>query len=217
MTTATEIVTDAMRWLNRLSPGETLNADDLNFGFERLNVIVDKLSANRTFLFRQVITSAAQTGNITLGAGSWSAVPYGSHIVSVSVDGEEIARITPEQYAGEYDTTTSGSPSMWAQDGGANLYFVPVPDGQTIKTAHRVAVAEFADVTTDYDMPPGWKAYLGAALAVSLAPTFNPAALVALVREKKEAEKAVSWVEPAIADTLSYHLPRHRSRILTGP
>lgn len=216
MATAVQIVTDAMRALNRLSPGETLAADDLVAGFDRLNLIVDTLSASKAFLYKTVITSAAQTGNITLAAGSWAAIPVGTRLVSVSVDGEEIPRITPKQYAAEYDTTTSGSPTRWTQDGHAAVQFVPVPNGQTVKVAHAVSVSAFADTTTDYTMPPGFKAYLAAATAVKMAPVYNPKMLVALLREEKAAAKAVAWVEPAIAGTLTYQMPRERSRILAG-
>lgn len=216
MATAVQIVTNAMRSLNRLSPGETLNADDLAAGFEHLNLIVDTLSASKAFLYRTVITSAAQTGNITLAAGSWAAIPVGTRLMSVSVDGEEIPRITPEQYATEYDTTSSGSPTRWAQDGLASVQFVPVPNGQTIKVAHGVSVTTFADTTTDYTMPPGYKAYLGAAVAVKMAPVYNPQMLVALLREERAAAKAIAFVEPAIAQTLSYQMPRDRTSILQG-
>ena len=67
---ALAIIIDAYERCNRLSPGETLGADDAAFGFRRLNLLVDEMSASNTFLFKSVLTSAAQAGAITLGAGA---------------------------------------------------------------------------------------------------------------------------------------------------
>ena len=74
---AIDIITDAYERCNRLSPGETLSADDAAFGLRRLNLLIDELSAQPLFLFKDTLTSAAQTGNITLGVGAWAAIAAG--------------------------------------------------------------------------------------------------------------------------------------------
>ena len=217
MTTATEIVTDAMEWLNKLSPGETLNADDLARGLARLNTIVDKLSAKAPTLFKSVITSAAQTGNITLAAGSWAAIPSGTVIAHLAVDGLEIAQITMAQYLALYDTTITGTPTQWAHDGMANIYLYPVATGQTIKTLHRVSVSSFADATTDYTLAPGFKAYLGIELACSLAPSItgkDPSG--SLIRERRDARAVVGNLAPAVIDYHGYGQIVHYDNILNG-
>lgn len=52
MTRALDIIIDAYERCNRLSPGETLSADDAAFGLRRLNLLVDELSAHPLFLFK---------------------------------------------------------------------------------------------------------------------------------------------------------------------
>lgn len=42
MTRALDIIIDAYERCNRLSPGETLSADDAAFGFRRLGLLVDE-------------------------------------------------------------------------------------------------------------------------------------------------------------------------------
>jgi hypothetical protein len=216
MATAVEIVQDAMAWLNRLSPGETLNADDLSRGFDRLNTIVDKWSATRAFLYKSVITSATQTGNITLAAGSWAAIPVGTEIVSISVDGDEISQITMQQYASLEDVTTTGSPTFWAHDGLANIYLVPVANADAMELLHRTTVTAFADTTTNYTMPPGYKAALGITLACSLASVYNPGILPLLKIEERSAMQAVNSFKPMILDTFSYTEPTERGLIFNG-
>jgi hypothetical protein len=216
MPTALEIINDGYARLNRLSPGETLGADEAAFGFTRLNLLVDHLSAKRQFLFRSVLTSAAQTGNITLAAGSWAAIPVGTKIISATANNEPLTPITMQQYNELYDTTTAGQPLVWAQDGLSNVYFVPVPSGETIKLQTQVGVATFADQTTNYTMPQGYQDALGAMLAARLAPTVLGSVPASVEREARAGAMAVGVHVPMIVDVHSYTKRSEHSRILTG-
>ena len=138
--TAIAIIEDAYQRCNRLSPGETLNADDAAFGFLRLNLLVDKLSATNQFLFKNVITSAAQSGPITLGVGSWAAIDPGDNIVSMvttSIAGGTsfvpMSPLTMQQYNTLPTPTDSGAPCYYAQDGLNTVFLHPVATGQTLK------------------------------------------------------------------------------------
>lgn len=201
---ATSIITDAMERLNRLYPGETLNADDAAVAFRRLNLLVDEMSSKTKFLYRSVLTSAAQTGNITLAAGSWAALPVGANIVSVSVSGVTIEKLTMLQYSGIYDRTTSGSPTAWAHDGAATVHLVPVANGQTVEILTSTTATAFADLTTDYTVPPGVENALGAALAVRLAPTMLGKVPDGLVRAERAAMAGIMGSMPAVMDVYGY-------------
>lgn len=102
MTRALDIIIDAYERCNRLSPGETLSADDAAFGLRRLNLLVDELSAHPLFLFKDTLTSVAQTGNITLGAGAWSAIAAGTEIIGAACDSLPMLPITVQQYNEQY-------------------------------------------------------------------------------------------------------------------
>jgi len=140
----------------------------------------------------------------------------GTEIASVSVDGLPIDQITMTQYAELSDVTTAGSPTLWATDGLSNVYLVPVANGQTIEVLHRTTATSFADTTTSYTMPPGYKAALGISLACSLAPIINPSMLAALKMEERSAMSGIQAFKPEILDTYSYNASASRGNILNG-
>lgn len=213
---ALDIITDAYERLNRLSAGETLNADDSAKGLRRLNLLVDEWSAKVQFLYRSVLTSAAQTGHITLASGSWASIPVGTNILAASVDNIPLSELTMQQYAGLIDRTTTGSPVAWAQDGLGTVYFVPVPNGQTIQLLTSVGASSFADLTTTYTAPPGVENALGASLAVRLAPSTIGKVPPELLRAEKAALVGVMGVNPSIVDTREFSRAIPAGNILSG-
>lgn len=210
------IVTDALEWINRLAPGETLNADTAAFCLRRLNTLVDEWSAQAQFLSRVFITSAAQTGNLTLGIGDWADIPIGSVIVSVAIDGWSLAQLSMDRYATIVQPTTIGSPQTFTADGMGSILFYPVPNGQTIKIETRQGVQAFDDLDTEYAAAPGYAAALGVSLAVRIAPTLLGVVPAALVRAETRARNAVQKSDPAIIDSDSFQVPRANGGVLLG-
>lgn len=200
---AQDIIQDAYERCNRLSPGETLSADDADYGLRRLNLLVDELSAHPLFLFRDVLTSAAQTGNVTLGAGSWAAIAPGSDVISIACNDLPLGRISVQQYNEQHRPVTTGTPEVFAHDGMATIYMSPEPTGQTLTIQTRATVSEFADLTTDYTLKDGWASALGAGLAVRIAPNIIGAIPADLIRAETKAMAGVSGYEPAIVDVCS--------------
>lgn len=201
---AISIIQDSYERCNRLSPGETLNADDAAFGFRRLNTLVDELSANNQFLFKSDLTSAAQSGHITLGVGPWAAIVPGDEIVSATANNLPLAPITMRQYNELYAPTVTGVPTVYAQDGLGTVYLWPTPTGQTIKLQTRTGVSAFADQDTDYTMPDGYASALGAALAVRIAPSVLGNIPPYLLRAEQKCMGVISKYEPAIIGVDSY-------------
>ena len=215
-----EIINDAYRRCNRLSPGEVLSGDDLEFGLLDLNVIVDELSAKRMFLYKALFTSNAQTGNITTGAAPWTAVPVGEEIRGVYVDNVPLLVATPEDFASIVDPTLSGIPYMYSYDGYNTISLYPRPAGQTLKIMTGTGVTQFADFTTEYLLPPGYKAYLGARLAVKRAPSIAKLTVLEkqnLDREETKAALGIMNYEPAILNVHGYgQYKRQGGSILYG-
>lgn len=207
--TARSVIVDALERLNRLAPGETPDADVLDVSLRRLNLLVDELSASGQFLFRSVLTSAAQTGHITLGSGSWAAILPGTDVVGCIVDDLPISRWTMAQYQANYLPAETGSPAYFAHDGHQTIYFWPVPDGQTVGLLTLAGVAEFADLSTSYTVPKGYANMLGAHLAVRLAPSLIGRLPPELLKAEKDS-KPTSYV-PAIIGAAG-----PRSNILNG-
>ncbi len=204
MTTALTIITSAYARCNRLSPGETLNADDAAFGFLRLNEFVDELSAQNQFSFHGVITSAAQTGNVTLGAGSWAAIAPGTEIISATASNIPMSPITLRQYNELYKPADTSVPVVWAFDGLSTVFMYPTPSGQTVSLQTRTTVTQFADLTTDYVLPAGWLAALGAGLAVRIAPNILGQVPASLIRAEAKCMGAVDGYEFAAVDVDSF-------------
>lgn len=199
---ALEIITEAYGRCNRLSPGETLNDDDTERGFALLNSLVDEMAAKSLYLFKTTLTSAAQTGHITLGAGAWSAIAPGTEIVGVTVNDLPLSPVTMTQYAEQVAAT--GSPMVYVPDGLSTVYLWPTPNGQTVKIQTRGSVATFVDRTTDYTAPPGYKSAMSAALAVRLAPVVIGNVPVKLEKDEKRLMGNISAYEPAIVDVGSF-------------
>lgn len=202
--TALATIEDAYGRCNRLSPGEVLSADDALYGFTRLNTLVDQMSAEAAFLYRDILTSNAQTGHITLGTGAWAAISPGDPIVSATASNIPIAQYSMQRYNMIYDTTMVGLPRIYAPDGLSTVFLWPVPNGQTIKLQSRVGVAAFADLTTAYTVPNGYKNLLAASLAVRVCKKITGKMDADVVKEEIVAIGSVRGYEPAFADSYSY-------------
>ena len=212
--TALSVITAAYHKLNKLSPGETLDADSAALAFDELNLIVDTLSAKRQFLYKDVLTTGTQTGNITLAAGDWATIPAGTDIVSMTAAAIEMAPITMSQYNALYDPTLAGTPQVWAHNGLSTVYLWPVPTAVAMVMHTATGVATFADQTTSYPTPQGYQAYLAAALAVVLAPPILGRLPPELVRAETQAKSGVGNYEPAIVDVYSYTQPARGTSII---
>lgn len=214
--TALSIIQDAYERLNRLSPGETLSADDAAFGLRRLNLLADELSAKNQFLSRDLVTSVAQTGNITLGTGSWAAIASGDEIIGIATDNGPLSPITVQQYNNLYRPLSNGEPTVYAHDGLSTVFFSPVPTGQTLRVQTRIGVSQFADQSTAYTVPPGYKAFLGAALAVRCAVTLLGRIPPELMMAERRCADGVGSYKPAIIDVYSFATNAQNYNILNG-
>ena len=80
-TTARSIIEGALSFgLNRLSPGETLDADTANTCLTALNMICDEFNGSGGFLFRDLMTQSTAISAASAGVGRqqldwpWGAV-----------------------------------------------------------------------------------------------------------------------------------------------
>lgn len=216
---ALDVIQSAYKRCNRLSPGETLGADEAAFGFTALNELMDELSAQDQFLYQSIFTTATVTGaSITLGTGAWAAIQTGAQIISGEAAAFPMAPITMEQYGQIYDNTLAGLPRVYSHDGLATVFLYPVPTSVVVKFQTRVGASAFADQnTTSYSVPGGWQSALSAALAVRIAPNVIGNLPPALIRAEKRLMSAVDRTDPKILDVLSYtRQPRNSGSILRG-
>lgn len=187
MTTARAIITLALEGMNKLAPGETVDADVAVLCLRRLNSIADGWSAGRAMMPQDLIVSGAVTGqSLTLAAGSFAAIGPGDEIISAQADGYPMSLITMQQYNNILIKSTAGRPELFAPDGLSTVFLFPASAGNTINLLVRKAFTVFADLDTAYVMPSGYEGAFAATLSVALAPSLLggvPPALIAAERK----------------------------------
>jgi hypothetical protein len=201
MTTARTIITLALESMNRLSPGEVLDADLAAACLRRLNAIADDWSAGRDMTPQDVIAAGAVVGrSLTLAAGAFAAIPAGEEIIGAQADGFRMDPITMQQYNEIQLKDQAGRPEVWAWDGLATVYLYPAAGGNTISLLTRAPFASFADLDTAYTLPAGYQGAFAASLAVAMAPALLGGVPPGLLAAKKEAlfNVANANVRPAI-------------------
>lgn len=219
MTTATTIIEDALRFgLNRLAVGETLDAETGAVCLRALNQIRDEWNGGDLGLFREILTtSSAITGaSGTLGT-HWAGLPSGVMILGATYKegglDMPMEPLTMQQYHEQvHDKTQASSPRYYAHDGAATVYFWPALAAEQITLRTREQAVEFADLTTDYTFPPGYKAAFSALLAEKVAPTMIGGIPPTVSRDASRARQRLAMrnVSPAIIGG------KTRGNILTG-
>lgn len=193
--TARSIVSDALRLINRLSPGETLDADAAADCLASLNSIADEINGSGTFLWREVLTASSPiTGDSGALGVDWPSIAVGTLILGATVnDGtdEPMSPLTMAQYHALSSKDTTGTPCCYAHDGAATVYLYPVPTSRVVTLRTRAAMSEFADLDTEYSMPAGYRANLAALLAERVAPVLSPEMLGHATRAAGRARAAL--------------------------
>lgn len=201
MTTARTIITLTLEGMNRLAPGETLDADLAAACLRRLNAIADDWSAGRDMMPQDQLVGGAVTGaSLTLAAGAFATIGAGDEIIQAQADGFPMDPITMQQYQNILLKNQSGRPQVWAWDGLATVYLYPAAAGNTISLMTRAAFASFADLDTPYTLPSGYQGAFAASLSVAMAPALLGAVTPSLLAAEKKALYNVSnsTVRPAI-------------------
>ena len=201
MTTARNILTLALESMNKLSPGETLDADVAAVLLRRLNSIADSWSSGRDMMFRDVLTSGTATGtSISLTTGAFAAIGAGQEILQIQADGYPTEPVTIQQYNNIFLKTQPGRPQVWVSDGLETVYLYPAAVGNTLSILTRQAFSSFADLDTVYTMPSGYEGAFAASLAVAAASALVGKVTPDLMAAKREAMQNIAngTVRPAI-------------------
>ncbi len=220
MTTARSIIEGALGFgLNRLSPGETLDADTGASCLVALNMLCDEFNGSGGFLFRDVMTQSAAISAASAALGTaWASLTPGTQLLDAihnDTDGDEVLTWMPfEQYQAIFDKTTASDPEYWSWDGYATVYFYPVPTSALISLRTKQTFSDFADLDTDYGMPQGYKSALSAMLAEKMAFQLVGQIPAKVTRDASMARQRLAGknMQPAILQPAST-----RQNIITGP
>ena len=207
MTTARQIITSALTYrLNRLSPGETLDADLAAMCLSALNEIADDMSGAGTLLWRVQLSSATVSGVTATMGTTWADVEPGQEIEGVTYNNGggdfPVNQLSMEQYHEQVriKSLAGGLPRFWAYDGQSTVYFYPACTGQTLTIRVRASAPTFADLDTDYVMPQGYQSAFAAFLAELVAPALLGGVTPAIEKAANAARRriAAQVMEPSI-------------------
>lgn len=184
LTTAGKIISQALDGLGLRGAGQTVDGTVEKDVFYRLNVMVDGMNLGPTFAYTQletVFNLPAATVSVTIGPGMTVNIPRPTRIeessfVRVSGNDYPLTPVSREEYNGIMQKGQGGSwPSRVFYDAGnptGNLYFWQTGLCE-VHLVTRVAVASFADVTSQYTLPTGLERMLWSSLAEEIAPDFQ--------------------------------------------
>lgn len=183
MTTARELISDALGDIGVLDPIETMSAEQAQHGLRALNRIIDSLNAQRLALYAvRDVAATFSGGSAQVGPGLAvnTAHPLrlepGCYYVKSGISyplplwsREDYNAAVLKAQAGEYprgiyyDRQLPGTVYVW-----------PVPAAPVEYHLQMLQpLADFADLDTDYSLPPGYKDLLYWSLCERLPAGYN--------------------------------------------
>lgn len=183
MPRALEIINRAYQILGVKASGEALSAGEANDGLLALNSLID--SWRTEFLYVYVIQEIVYTltpnqQTVSIGPGADIDVPVPLKLESVpftrssNIDYPMRVVLRPEYESIQMKTSGASYPTLIYYDRGyptGQLYFYPLPAGAyDLHLFLQQQLTEFADQSTDYLLPPGYKRALEYSLAEELSP-----------------------------------------------
>jgi hypothetical protein len=207
MTTANQIIGQALGLLGVRSSADAVPGSDAVIALERLNTLLDGWRAQSLFAYAtQTITGTlpASTATRTIGpAGQLVASPRPTRIESMfytsgSTD-YEVKPFTAEEYDRIPDKTITGlGPDFYYFNPGlaaGTLSFYPLAsENVTLTIRLWLQVTAFADLTTDYTLSPGYLRALVYSLAEECGPDFEREAPPSVLRTAANARTLLKRV-----------------------
>ena len=210
MATAQEIITQALINIGELGQGEDPSTEDLNNALVRLNGILGSWSTERLSLYtvkRGQVTLVAGTQDYTLGpTGTFTT--YGRPVLiqtaAIIIPGTTIRfqmnMLTAKQWSIIPEKGVQGVlPTDFYQDGeypNMGFHVAPIPTGTPAMEFYFWAeLTQFASLSAELSMPPGYLDALTYTLMLHLSPAYNKPidpAIVALAQSKKQAIQTIN-------------------------
>lgn len=214
MTTARELVSDALNDIGVLDVNETMTAEQAQHGLRTINRIVDRWNARRLQIFaisQVVATFSGATASIGPGLTIDTPSPLrllpGGYYVKSGLsyqlpvwDRESYNAVILKSLSGEYpsgiyyDRQIPGTVYVWPVPSAPLEYHLQVMQ----------QLSEFADLDTDYTFPAGYKDAFFYSLCERLPPAYNlPVGALAAAEAKKARDTiAKNNTEVPLLDTV---------------
>jgi len=184
MTTALDLITDALLELGVVGAGDTVSPEDAAFGLRKLNSRLEVWSnARLTFpVLQELSVTLTGAASYTLGPGGSPAVsrPLSiDHATAIDSGGLEypVGVLDQNQWDGIVQKDVTGGPPdyVWYRAGNTNgtVYVYPKATGYTLKLDVQGVLASFAATTTSATLPEGAAVALHLALADDMAAAYG--------------------------------------------
>lgn len=201
MTTALQIIERAYSLLGYKDASEPLTGADTEYALGVLNTMIDGWSTQSLFIVSTAEVVASITGaSAGVGPGLTFDTPRPVRVEDGSfsrIGGVDypVKWIDRETYAGiSLKQVQADFPQYAHYDAGmasGTVYFYPLPmAGAEFHLAVQVPLAAFADLTTNYPLPPGYEKALQYSLAEELSPGVKDLP-VSVVRAAANARRAI--------------------------
>lgn len=222
MTTALQIVSRAAEIIGYKDPDETLSGGDSTNFLGILNSLVDGWNTQRLFIVAVAeVATTISTSPVTIGDGQTVDVARPVRIedgsfIRISGSDYPITWVTREQYDSIVDKGVTGDfACVGYYDAAlptANVYLWPVPTSPvSLHLQLQSQLSEFADLSTEYTLAPGYKKALEYSLAEELTPGRRPLdpQVMRLAASARRAIKNTNFESPQI-DQAPYMTPYTR-------
>lgn len=203
MTTALDIITDAMRESGILTLQETPSNDEAVAGLSRLNRLVRNWSNTGNLAFERVTESfplSNQVISYTIGSGGDfdTARPQKivqAHVQQGSVD-YALNIVSDKVYQSVIYKTIGGLPEMLNFTNEfplATINIYPSPGSlYTLVLTSEKPLTEYATLSTSVSLPPGWEDALVSNLSLKLSPIYGQPVTPEMVAAAKESKAMIS-------------------------
>ena len=182
-TTATVMITDALKEIAVIGEGETPSAEMLADGLRMLNRICDTLANDNDFAYYASQAQMALTGQQSFSIGPTGDVVTARPLAieSAVVDRSGITYPVRTIDVQQYDDVTlksligANTQAIYYEATFPNgtVYCYPLASGCTLKMRILNSVKQFASLSDQIEMPPGYEDALMLRLAVRMAPGYQ--------------------------------------------
>lgn len=215
MTTATALIRQALGHLRVRAAGETVGGDDAADALDVLNTMIDawrleSLNAYTTQTLTGTLAAGAQSISVGPSQALHSAVRptrfgLGSTFRTAAGIDYPMRPVTEHEYTRLPPQTTALGPAYFhyrPEVPYGTLWFYPSPAAAvTLRMVAQVQVEQFAGLTLDYPLAPGYAQAIAYSLAEHLAAMFDvavPVQVAAHAQRTRQAVKRLNHVTPQL-------------------
>lgn len=184
MTTALDLITDALQELSVVGAGQAVEPEDAALGLRRLNQVLQTWANSRLTIpaLTEISVTLTTAQSYLIGPGGATATARPLKVLNATAldaSGQEhpVGIITSQQWGDIFNKDVTGGPPnyVWydATNTNGTIYVYPKAPGYTLKLDCQVLLTSFAYTATAVTLPDGYESALYLTLADALASSYG--------------------------------------------